>query len=83
MAALVPTCMFVVGRGLWSLCAAALLEEEGGSFDHEEAFAEAGGRKKQRKQTEVLTRAKSDNFPTGYVQIELTGKQGRHHSGDQ
>lgn len=34
--------MFVVGRGLWPLCAAALLEEEGGSFDHEEALAEAG-----------------------------------------
>lgn len=37
----VPTCMFVVGRGLWSLRAATLLEEEGGSFDHEEALAEA------------------------------------------
>lgn len=37
----VPTCMFVVGRGLWSSCAATLLEEEGGSFDHEEALAEA------------------------------------------
>lgn len=40
----VPTCMFVVGRGLWSLCAAALLQKEGGSFDHEEALAEAGKR---------------------------------------
>lgn len=37
----VPTCMFVVGRGLWPLCAAALLEEEGGSFDHKEALTEA------------------------------------------
>lgn len=37
-----PTCMFVVGRGLWPFCAAALLEEEGGTFDHEEALAEAG-----------------------------------------
>lgn len=34
--------MFVVGRGLWSLCVAALLKEEGGSFDHEEALTEAG-----------------------------------------
>lgn len=41
----VPTCMFVVGRGLWSLCAAALLEEEGGSFDHEEALTKAGKRR--------------------------------------
>ena len=38
----VPTCMCVVGRGLWSLCAATLLEEEGGSFDHKEALTEAG-----------------------------------------
>lgn len=37
-----PTCMFVMGWGLWPLCAATLLEEEGGSFDHEEALAEAG-----------------------------------------
>lgn len=37
----VPTCMFVVGRGLWSLRAATLLEKEGGSLDHEEALAEA------------------------------------------
>lgn len=38
--------MFVVGRGLWSLCVAALLEEEGSSFDHEEALTEAGKRKR-------------------------------------
>ncbi len=37
----VPTCMLVVGRGLWALSAAALLEEEGGSFDHKEALTEA------------------------------------------
>jgi len=36
--------MFVVGRGLWALCAAALLQKEGGSFDHEEALTEAGKR---------------------------------------
>lgn len=48
----VPTCMFVVGRGLWSLCAAALLEEEGGSFDHEEALAEAGGRKEEERKAD-------------------------------
>lgn len=37
-----PTCVFVVGGGLWPLCGAALLEKEGGSFDHEETLAEAG-----------------------------------------
>lgn len=36
-----PTCVFVVGWGLWSLSIATLLEEEGGSFDHEEALTEA------------------------------------------
>lgn len=41
LCAFVPTCMFVVGRGLWSLGIAALLEEEGGSFDHEEALTKA------------------------------------------
>lgn len=38
----VVTCVFVVGGGLGLLRAAALLQEEGGSFDHEEALAEAG-----------------------------------------
>lgn len=51
-----PTCMFVVGRGLWSLCVAALLEEEGGSFDHEEALTEAG-KKKRRKTNSGLKKA--------------------------
>lgn len=47
----VPTCMFVVGRGLWPFCAAALLEEEGGTFDHEEALAEAGKKTHKWKTT--------------------------------
>lgn len=39
--------MFVVAGGLRLLRGAALLEEEGGSFDHEEALAEAGNDKKR------------------------------------
>lgn len=49
-----PTCVFVVGGGLWPLCGAALLEKEGGSFDHEETLAEAGksrgGKSSQRSE---------------------------------
>lgn len=37
----VPTCMLVVGWSLWFRGTAAPLEEEGGSFDHEEALTEA------------------------------------------
>lgn len=37
------TCIFVVCWGFWSLCGAALLEKEGGPFDHEETLAEAEG----------------------------------------
>lgn len=41
------TCVFVVGGGLGLLRGAALLEEEGGSFDHEEALTEAGNDNKR------------------------------------
>lgn len=62
--------MFVVGRGLWPLCAAALLEEEGGSFDHEEALAEAGKTQKWKITSGLRNAIKELSFFT--VQCSYT-----------
>lgn len=41
--------MSVVGWGLWPFCAAALLEEQGSAFDHEETLVKAGKYRSENK----------------------------------
>ena len=54
----VPTCMLVVGWSLWFCRTATLLEEEGGSFDHEETLTEAGKGEGAKKKSVLLRTCK-------------------------
>lgn len=68
--------MFVVCRCLGFLCSAALLEEEGRTFDHEEALTEAEKQQQKEKKeersqkTQVSGRSRPGDAQSNYSDLE-------------